>query len=78
MSVIVGVLTGISTLLTGRIWGAAGVVVGYFLWGGVFYVTGGTFIFFRLLRRRWHAEWSNPYRHIRSWYNRAIQKNQER
>ena len=53
LAVIVGVLTAISTVVTGRLWGAIGIVVGYSLWGGIIYLSGGTYIFIRL-RRLWH------------------------
>ncbi|MGA2675139.1 MAG: hypothetical protein ABSE99_18130 [Terracidiphilus sp.] len=54
LAVLLATLTGLSTLLTGRLWGAAGVVIGYFFSGGVFYVVGGTYIFIKL-RRLWHG-----------------------
>jgi hypothetical protein len=53
MATLGGILTGISTLVTARLWGATGVVIGYFFCGGIFYLAGGTYIFVRL-RRRWH------------------------
>jgi uncharacterized membrane protein len=58
LATLVGFLTGVSTLLTGRLWGATGVVVGYFVCGGVFYFAGGTYLFVRL-RRLWHASPQN-------------------
>lgn len=54
LSVLVAILTGLSTLLTGKMWGSTGVTVGYFLCGGVFYLAGGTYIFFNR-RRSWHG-----------------------
>jgi uncharacterized membrane protein len=53
MATTVGILTGVSTLLTARVWGAAGVIIGYFCFGGIFFLGGGTYIFLRL-RRLWH------------------------
>lgn len=47
-------LTGCSTLLLGREWGSAGILVGYFLWGGIFYISVGTYIFVTR-RRAWHC-----------------------
>jgi len=55
LSILVAVLMGGSTLVTAKLWGATGVTVGYFICGGVFYLTGGTYLFIRC-RRRWHAE----------------------
>jgi hypothetical protein len=52
--VLMATLTGISTLLMGKLWGTAGVVIGYFFIGGVFYLAGGTYIFVTR-RRLWHS-----------------------
>jgi hypothetical protein len=52
LSILVAFLTGVSTWLTGSLWGSTGVTIGYFLCGGVFYLTGGTYIFFQR-RRLW-------------------------
>ncbi len=46
-----------STLIAGRFWGAAGVIVGYLLLGGVLYVVAGTSIFARC-RRLWHGSFT--------------------
>ncbi|MGB7134987.1 MAG: hypothetical protein WBD46_06845 [Acidobacteriaceae bacterium] len=53
LAILMASLTGASTVVTGRLWGSAGMVVGYFLCGGLFYVAGGTYIFVRK-RREWH------------------------
>lgn len=57
LSIAVGLLTGGSTLLTAKIWGASGVVFGYFLSSGVFGLIAGTFIFVNM-RRKWHSSHS--------------------
>ena len=54
LSIVVAAMIGLSTLLTGRLWGATGVTIGYFICGGVFYVAAATYIFMRC-RRLWHA-----------------------
>jgi hypothetical protein len=54
LAVLTGVLTALSTVLMGKLWGATGIVVGYFICGGVLYLSGGTYTFVRL-RRLWHA-----------------------
>ncbi len=53
LSILVAILTGSSTLVTGKLWGADGVAIGYFLCSGVFGSAYGTFIFVTL-RRKWH------------------------
>lgn len=50
----VGILMGASTMINGKLWGAAGALIGYFAIGGVVYLAGGTYIFVRL-RRLWHG-----------------------
>jgi hypothetical protein len=64
LSILVATLTGVSTLLTGRLWGAAGVTIGYFFCGGVLYLAGGTYIFVRA-RRAWHLDPSIPQQPIK-------------
>jgi hypothetical protein len=54
LSILVAGLTGTSTLLTSKYWGAQGLTLGYFFTGGAFYLAGGTFIFARY-RRLWHT-----------------------
>lgn len=49
----VGIVTAISTVVTGKLFGASGIVVGYFICGGILYLAGGTYLF-RRLRRLWH------------------------
>jgi hypothetical protein len=58
LSILVAVLTGGSTLLTAKVWGSAGITIGYFLFGGLFYLAGGTYLFVRY-RREWHVD-SDP------------------
>jgi hypothetical protein len=53
LSILVALLTGSSTLVTGKFWGANGVAIGYFLCSGVFGTAYATFIFVTL-RRKWH------------------------
>lgn len=53
LAMAVGLLTGISTVVNGKFWGTTGIVVGYFICGGLFYAIGGSWIFMRL-RRLWH------------------------
>jgi hypothetical protein len=52
--ILVAILTGGSTLLLARLWGATGVTIGYFLCGGVLNFVGATYIFIKK-RRLWHA-----------------------
>lgn len=59
LAVAMGTLTAIGTLLTGRLWGAAGVAVGYFFYGGVCYCAAATLIFIRC-RRAWHGVSAEP------------------
>jgi hypothetical protein len=59
LSVLVGIFTGISTLVNGKMWGASGVVIGFFFCGGLFYLCGGTYIFLRF-RRMWHSGVPGP------------------
>jgi hypothetical protein len=54
LSVAVGVLTALSTLLLSKPWGAPGVTVGYFCTSGLFGLAWGTFIFITK-RRQWHS-----------------------
>ena len=63
LSILVAFLTGVSTWLTGSLWGSTGVTIGYFLCGGVFYLTGGTYIFVQR-RRSWQRapEFQQPKR----------------
>jgi len=53
LAVLAALVIASSTLVTGRLWGVAGVVIGYFLCGGALYVVAGTSIFARC-RRLWH------------------------
>lgn len=53
-SILVGILTGTSTIIAGKLWGATGVTIGYFLTSGVFGVLFATAIFTNK-RREWHA-----------------------
>lgn len=55
LSVLVALLTAANTLIAGRLWGAAGITVGYFIWGGIFQLILGTWIFIKR-RREWHSE----------------------
>ncbi len=54
LSVIVALICCANTLVAGRLWGATGVTVGYFVCGGVVNLAGGTYIFIRS-RRIWHS-----------------------
>jgi len=54
LAVSMATLTGISTLVTGRLWGAAGIVLGYFVCAGIFQLGAGTYIFVRC-RKLWHS-----------------------
>ncbi|HVW78568.1 MAG TPA: hypothetical protein VHB45_13215 [Alloacidobacterium sp.] len=54
LSILVACLTAASTILAGRCWGAAGMTIGYFIWGGIFQLAFGTYIFTRS-RREWHG-----------------------
>ena len=54
LSIMIATLTGAGTFVAARLWGAAGVAVGYFLTGGLFPLAAGSLIFFRL-RRLWHG-----------------------
>ena len=58
LSIMVASLTGCSTVVAGKLWGSAGITIGYFLWGGIFYLAYGTYIF-KTSRRLWHAESSD-------------------
>jgi hypothetical protein len=53
-SILVAILTGSSTLIVGRFWGANGVVLSYFVCSGLFGLTCGTLIF-TMKRKIWHA-----------------------
>jgi hypothetical protein len=53
LSISVALLTAASTIVGARFFGAAGVTVGYFLFGGVLNLTGGSLIFVQR-RRLWH------------------------
>ncbi len=55
LSILIAVLTGGSTLLTAKLWGATGVTIGYFFCGGALYMAGATYLFLRN-RREWHSE----------------------
>jgi hypothetical protein len=55
LSVVVGILTASSTLITARPWGATGVTVGYFFTSGVVGLSFGSFIFLKK-RREWHSQ----------------------
>ena len=52
LSLAVAVLTSASTLIAGRLWGATGVVIGFFIFGGVLNLIWGTHIFLKC-RRMW-------------------------
>jgi O-antigen/teichoic acid export membrane protein len=52
-SIAVGALTACSTILLGRLWGAAGVTLGYFCTSGIFGLAFGTYIFITK-RKQWH------------------------
>lgn len=54
LAVLAAVVIASSTLVAARLWGVAGVVIGYFVCGGMLYVAAGTAIFVRC-RRLWHA-----------------------
>ena len=54
MSVIVGLLTAVSTILTSKYCGMQGVVLGYFCINGIFGLAIGTTIF-QKKRREWHC-----------------------
>lgn len=54
VSVVVGVLTGISTLITGHMWGASGITAGYLVTSGIIGLIIATRIFLAK-RREWHA-----------------------
>jgi O-antigen/teichoic acid export membrane protein len=58
LATVVGVLTGVSTLVNGKLWGAEGVVIGYLICGGFIYLTGGSYIFVRF-RQAWHRSESS-------------------
>jgi hypothetical protein len=54
LSILTASLVAVSTFMTGRLWGATGVTIGFFI-TGVFSLAGGTYIF--LTRRRmWHRQ----------------------
>jgi hypothetical protein len=53
VSIAVGALTACSTILLGRLWGAAGVTLGYFCTSGIFGLAFGTYIFITK-RKQWH------------------------
>jgi hypothetical protein len=53
-SAAVAVLVGSATFLLGKFWGANAVVIGYFLFGGLFSLGSGTYIFVTK-RRKWHG-----------------------
>jgi hypothetical protein len=54
-SIVVGILTGGGTLLTGKIYGASGVTISYFVTSGIFGLASGTYLF--VTRRQ---QWHNP------------------
>lgn len=54
-SAAVAVLVGSATFLLGKFCGATAVVIGYFLFGGLFSLGSGTYIFVTK-RRKWHGE----------------------
>lgn len=54
LAIMTASLVGISTFVAGRLWGAAGIAIGYCIFGGILYVMAGTFIFIRR-RRSWHS-----------------------
>ncbi len=53
LSLLVAALTAINTVVAGRYWGAAGISIGYLLWGGILQVAIGTYIFAKR-RHEWH------------------------
>jgi hypothetical protein len=54
LSITVAMLTGLSTLPAGRLWGTTGVTIGFFLCSGVFQLVCGTYIFMKC-RSLWHG-----------------------
>lgn len=54
LAMVTASLVGINTFVAGRLWGAAGITIGYCICGGILYVAGGTWIF-RRCRRLWHG-----------------------
>jgi hypothetical protein len=54
LSIAIGVLTGCSTIITGKFWGASGVTLGYLCTSGIFGLFLGTCIF-TAKRRQWHT-----------------------
>lgn len=54
LSIVMAAATALSTVATGRFFGATGVTIGYFFCGGIFYVVVATYIFVRC-RRLWHS-----------------------
>jgi hypothetical protein len=59
LSVLVSTVTACCTVVTGRLWGASGVTISYFVTGGILYLSGGTYIFAKC-RRLWHAPTETP------------------
>jgi hypothetical protein len=53
LSIAIGVLTGCSTIVLGRLWGAQGMTFGYFFTTGIFGLALGTSIFLTK-RKQWH------------------------
>jgi hypothetical protein len=53
LAVATAILTSTGTILSGRFWGATGVTVDYFIFGGLLQLAGATYLFLKL-RRQWH------------------------
>ena len=58
-AVVTAVALAISTLLFARTWGANGVIVGYFIIGGILSLAWRTYVFM-LLKREWHGRSATP------------------
>ena len=53
----IAIISVVSTVLTGKYWGAAGVTIAYFLIGGLLRLVTATYVFFKK-RKEWHASTS--------------------
>ena len=54
LAIVTAAMVGLNTFVAGRLWGAAGVTIGYCICGGILYAIAGTGIF-RRCRRLWHG-----------------------
>lgn len=54
LQVLIAALAFFSTLTTARVWGLAGVTIGYFFVSGILGLLGGSYIFVKC-RRQWHS-----------------------